>query len=202
MPDQIGTLPTFSKAIQDIMRHLLDCSKLDVPLRQRAKFEGWLKIELAAALAVGGWEVCIERSYSGSLDQIYRADLSVSLSDGSEILVMLKTANTNFRFKDVQIVHRPITKNFKGIIEDIGKLKNLPPAKRGYVLFVAFPVSASHITRQVQLTRYIQRVQVAGVDLTIEDYVARAPEWGIAWYLGEVKPMSISDSLLPTSSFG
>lgn len=188
MPDQIGTLPTFSKAIQDIMRYLLGCSKLDMPLRQRAKFEGWLKIELAAALAAGGWEVCIERGYSGPFGQTYRADLAISLNDGSEILVMLKTANTNFRFTDVLIAHRPITKNFQGIIEDIGKLKDLPPDKHGYVLFAVFPVSASHVTRQMQLTSYLQRVQVAGVDLTIDDFIARTSKWGIAWYLGTVKP--------------
>lgn len=187
MHDQMDTLPTFSKASQDIMRDLLSCSRLDVPLRQRAKFEGWLKIELAAALAARDWKVCVERGYPGSSGQIYRADLTVGLSDGSEILVMLKTANTNFRFTGVQVAHRPITKNFKGIIEDIGKLKGLPPGKHGYVLFAVFPVSASQMTRQAQLAPYLQRVQVVGANLTIDDFVARTSEWGVAWFLGMIK---------------
>ena len=89
-------------------------SLLSVAVRQRAKFEGWLKFELALyAEQHGATDVKVEApSSSGS-----RSDLTF-LYDGKRYDVELKTSNTNWRMKGVLSRTRPITKNIRGVIID------------------------------------------------------------------------------------
>jgi hypothetical protein len=95
---------------------------LTVAVRQRAKFEGWLKFELALyAEQHGATDVEVEApSGSGS-----RSDLTFSY-DGRRYDVELKTSNTNWRMKGVLARTRPITKNIRGVIIDGGKLRQCP----------------------------------------------------------------------------
>lgn len=66
--------------------------------------------------------------------------------------IELKTVNTNIRYKNVKNKHRPITKNTKGVIKDIEKLKSIGYANRA-ILFVVFPITHSNKYWQVQLQR-------------------------------------------------
>jgi hypothetical protein len=104
--------------------------------RQRAKFEGWLKFELALhAEQHGASDVEVEApSGSGS-----RSDLSF-LYDGKRYDVELKTSNTDWRMNGVLARTRPITKNIKGVIIDGGKLRLCPG--EGIVAFCLFPIEA------------------------------------------------------------
>jgi hypothetical protein len=54
--------------------------------------------------------------------------------------IELKTVNTNYRFKNVEKKTRPITKNIKGVINDIEKLKALEYTNKS-VMFVVFPLT-------------------------------------------------------------
>lgn len=109
---------------------------LAVAVRQRAKFEGWLKFELALyAEQHGASDVEVEAP-SG---QGARSDLSF-VYDGNHYDVELKTSNTNWRMNGVLARTRPITKNIKGVIIDGGKLRQCPG--EGIVAFCLFPVEA------------------------------------------------------------
>jgi len=174
------------EGLQQVIPTLLTSAALDIPLRQRAKFEGWLKIELAAALAGQRWDVRIEQPYATLDGKQHRADIGIRADDGTEILLMLKTVNTSFRFDGVKQASRPITQNIQGVIADVRKLHHLPEGKTGYVFFPVFPVSADLPTRQAKLARHLDIVMAVGVELTANEFVRREPAWGVAWYLAKV----------------
>src|SRR5687768_11451655 len=107
---------------------------LTIAVRQRAKFEGWLKFELALhAARCGAKSVQVETaSDSGA-----RSDLSF-VYQGQRYDVELKTCNTNWRMKGVLDLTRPITKNITSVVVDAGKLRRCPG--QGIVAFCLFPV--------------------------------------------------------------
>src|SRR6266700_5182540 len=93
-----------------------------IAMRQRAKFEGWLKFELAAyAQLKGAAEVTVEAATDDSSGS--RHDLTFYYG-AERCNVELKTCNTNWRMKGVLVKTRPITKNVAGTIKDAGKLQN------------------------------------------------------------------------------
>jgi hypothetical protein len=102
-------------------------------VRQRAKWEGWLKFELAARAEREGYDpVWVEEGYG----QV-RADVTF-YNDGQRYDVELKTPNTNWRVPGVLNRIRPITKNIDGVVKDAHKLVMAPG--RGIVCFALFPV--------------------------------------------------------------
>jgi len=115
-------------------------------VRQRAKWEGWLKFELAArAGREGHGPVSVEEGYG----QV-RAD--VTFHDRSNRYdVELKTPNTNWRMPGVLAKTRPITMNIAGIVADARKLEQVPGL--GIVCFALFPVPAGHDKWVVYLER-------------------------------------------------
>ncbi len=112
---------------------------LAIALRQRAKFEGWLKFELAAcAEENGASSVCVEASSQDQEDSTRsRCDLSFDF-EGVRYEVELKTPNFNWRLPGVGNQARPVTKNIAGIVADARKLS--AGANRGLVAFVFFPI--------------------------------------------------------------
>ncbi len=99
---------------------------LSIFARERAKFEGWLKVELCGSLSDIFTDIIPEK---GRID--------VTFGDWA---IELKTLNTNYRFKNVENKIRPITKNIQGVIDDIENLKS-SNYKNKAILFVVFPVS-------------------------------------------------------------
>ncbi len=111
---------------------------VSIALRQRAKFEGWLKFALAAhAELKGAANVEVEASTSESGPIRTRSDLSFRW-DGARYDIELKTPNTNWRMPGVGEKTRPITKNFSSIVEDAKKL--FPIDCQLLVAFVIFPI--------------------------------------------------------------
>ena len=173
-------------SIRHIMPQLLGASALDVPLRQRAKFENWFKIELAAALEEAGYPVRLEESFQSQAGRTYRADIAATV-EGTTCLVMLKTVNTNFRFPGVESLTRPITQNITEVIQDIEKLEGRPPGPVGFVLFPIFPVASHELDRNEQLRRHLDRIRNTGVGFVATGFLSRHPDWGLSWYLCQVE---------------
>lgn len=90
--------------IQSLLKNIL-LSRKDIALlacQQRAKFEGWLKFELASALyrRFGFEKIIIEDSYTTN----GRSDNSFEF-DGAKWFIEMKTANTNWRAENLKKSH-------------------------------------------------------------------------------------------------
>lgn len=101
--------------------------------KERAKFEGWLKVELCESLSKRLTSTTI-------IPEKDRIDITF---DGWAI--ELKTVNTNYRYKNVENKTRPITKNIQGVIDDIDKLQSTQNYIKKAILFVVFPVMSTPI---------------------------------------------------------
>lgn len=112
-------------------------SLLRIALRQRAKFEGWLKFELAAFAEKNGAESVEVESSNNSGSTQTRSDITFYFED-VRYDIELKTPNSNWRMPGVYNKTRPITKNVAGIVQDAIKLRNC--SERGIIAFVLFPV--------------------------------------------------------------
>ncbi len=111
---------------------------LSIFAKERAKFEGWLKVELCDSLSKYFKDVAPERN---------RIDVTFE-----NWAIELKTVNTNIRYENVKNKHRTITKNTQGVINDIKKLKSIDYTNKA-ILFVVFPIIHSNKNWQVQLQR-------------------------------------------------
>ncbi|MDD2470150.1 MAG: hypothetical protein PHI22_04410 [Bacilli bacterium] len=127
--------------IRDLIYNILENRRdlLMIPLKQRAKFEGWLKFELAHALVLEEMEnVEVETRSENSFK---RADIKFE-SKGESYKIELKPPNTNWRLDGIENKHRPITKNINSIIHDTYKL-NTGDSSIGIIAFVLFPLSSN-----------------------------------------------------------
>lgn len=106
---------------------------LRIPIRQKAKFEGWLKFELAHYLEQNGMQ-----NVEVETKAFYRRDRTdiTFFNNGEPYSIELKTPNTNWKIGGVSNNGRPITKNIQSVIDDAKKLNS----KNGIVAFVLFPV--------------------------------------------------------------
>ena len=111
----------FKKLRQKIENH----KGLQIFIKERAKFEGWLKVELCDILSEKYHDIVPEKN---------RTDIVFS-----KYAIELKTINTNYRHKGVKNKIRPIAKNIQGIIDDINKLKKSTYENK-IVLFIVFPI--------------------------------------------------------------
>lgn len=122
--------------IQDIL--MSNQGLLTIAIRQRAKFEGWLKFELAQALS---------RKYADTRVEYHARETNCHIDlYANDALIELKTPNTNYPNPLCENHTRPITKNITSIIDDIEKLKGFP--KKGYIAFVMFPLDSGQAYRQ------------------------------------------------------
>ncbi|MHC1780983.1 MAG: hypothetical protein AB9922_12190 [Bacteroidales bacterium] len=110
---------------------------------RRAKFEGWLKVELIDILV---------RQNKNALPEIDRIDVSFD-----NVGIELKTVNTNIRYPDVINITRPITKNVDGVIEDIEKLRMKNFTDR-FVVFIVFPIKHDNQNWKKHLERITQNL--------------------------------------------
>ncbi len=96
-------------------------------IKNRAKFEGWLKVELCDILSKHTNDITPEKD---RIDVVF-----------NEWALELKTSNTNYRYEDIQNKHKPITKNVANIIKDITDLRNNQKYSNKAVIFIIFPLS-------------------------------------------------------------
>lgn len=110
---------------------------------RRAKFEGWLKVELIDILV---------RQNQNALPEIDRIDISFD-----NVGIELKTVNTNIRYSNVINTTRPITKNVDGVIEDIENLITKKFTDR-FVVFIVFPITHDNKNWKHHLERITQNL--------------------------------------------
>jgi len=125
-----------NKAIVEILERRKEFLK--VMVRQKNKFEGWLKFELAYYLETIGMQ-CVEvESKMGRRRD--RFDITF-FNDEIFYMVELKTPNTNWNINGIKRCGRPITKNIQSIIYDAKKLNS----SHGIIAFVLFPIPVEDI---------------------------------------------------------
>ncbi len=105
--------------------------------RHRAKFEHWLKFELATALDAHPRIAGIEPEAAYGNDN--RCDIACQTNAG-KYLLELKTCNTSWRVKGCPPKTKPITDNVDGVIGDIEKLRVGCKGAGGISVFLFFPV--------------------------------------------------------------
>jgi len=153
---------TAAVEVRQLFNNILSSRKDVVQLagQQRAKFEGWLKFELAAALIskTGFEKIILEDGYSTK----GRSDISFVYS-GTKWYVEMKTANTNWRAKDLEKLTRPITRNMDGIVEDILVLREKCAPAHGMAVFCIFPVP-DFLWRNTRdkLNYHLHRIEAGG----------------------------------------
>jgi len=124
---------TFKKlaeiVFKDIIPKLKKNDGVSIFAKERAKFEGWLKVELCEGLS---------KSFSTVTPEKDRIDITFD-----DWAIELKTINTSYRYKNVRNKTRPITKNIQGVVKDINKLKSTNYANKA-ILFIVFPATHDH----------------------------------------------------------
>lgn len=122
--------PTFEKLAEIIFKEMVpkleNNNGVAIFANERAKFEGWLKVELCESMSKFFPTVTPEKD---------RIDITFD-----NWAIELKTVNTNYRYKTVKNKTRPITMNVQGVIDDIEKLKSTNYDCKA-ILFVVFPVT-------------------------------------------------------------
>ncbi len=138
---------------------------LSIFAKERAKFEGWLKVELCDNLSKYFKDVAPERN---------RVDVTFE-----NWAIELKTVNTNIRYKNVKNKTRPITKNTQGVINDIKKLKSIDYTNKA-ILFVVFPIIHCNKNWQVQLQRISKLLrEIKHINFNFKDEIPGVVYFGL-----------------------
>jgi hypothetical protein len=154
---------------------------LAIAIRQRAKFEGWLKFELAAqAERYGATAVEVESASNDPDSKYARSDIAFHLS-GIRYDIELKTPNTNWRMPGVVNTTRPVTKNIAEIIFDAQKLYRCPG--QGIVAFVLFPIPSG----DNQWRKYLERIATnLAIPLTEASHCSRLSMPVTNWQFADI----------------
>jgi CCR4-NOT transcriptional regulation complex NOT5 subunit len=165
------------ETILDDLKTKLENSKgIDVFVKKRAKFEGWLKVEIVNILCNR-----IPDKTDKIIPEKYHVDI---VFDDSAL--ELKTVNTSYRRKGVENKIRPLTFNIDQLTADIKKLRYLQKGdiKNKAVLFVVFPLpensieefEAKHLTKlsvEKQDIMYRQFNTISGITNRIYCVIVR-----------------------------
>jgi hypothetical protein len=138
------TQDLFDLTAEELIRRIQASSGLTKFAHRRAKFEGWLKVELIDILV---------RQGKNALPEIGRIDVSFDT-----VGIELKTLNTNIRYQNVINTTRPITKNIDGINEDIDNLINTEFIDK-FIVFITFPITHDNPHWQVHLRRITENLE-------------------------------------------
>ena len=152
---------------------------LEIAFRQRAKFEGWLKFEIAKEFQKSGKATKVEypiaKVYADLfadkvLPELYRnTDVERLIQRGhvdlfaDNCLIELKTPNTSYTCEGVDPKTRPITKNVNDIIYDINKLGELRKISENhcydlFIAFVMFPIDIDKDEDKNTTSKYMEHV--------------------------------------------
>ena len=126
-----------AKYIADTIESILLNNKdlLEIAFRQRAKFEGWLKFEIAKEFQKSGKDTKVEYPIAKGHVDLF----------ADNCLIELKTPNTSYTCEGVDPKTRPITDNVNSIISDVDKLRNITEGLSydSFIAFVMFPIDTN-----------------------------------------------------------
>ncbi len=112
---------------QEVPKKINQHDGLNFFIKNRAKFEGWFKVELCDILSRYTNNITPEKD---RIDIVF-----------DDWALELKTSTTNYRYENVKNKTRPVTKNVTSIIKDIVDLRNNKNYKNKAVVFIIFPLS-------------------------------------------------------------
>jgi len=162
---------------EDIKSKMENNSGLAIFAKERAKFEGWLKVELCGSLSEYFSTVTSEND---RIDVIPEKDsIDVTFDDWA---IELKIINTNYRYENIKNKICPITNNINGVIDDIEKLKSTNYTNKT-VLFVAFP--APHDYKKWE-DKYLNEISKQLKDSKYEEFKFKNKIPGVI-YFGLIK---------------
>ena len=166
-----------AKYIADTIKKILSKNQdlLEIAFRQRAKFEGWLKFEIARAFSQLYHNTKVEYPIADLfadkvLPELYRNTEVERLIQRGHVdlfaencLIELKTPNTSYTCEGVDPKTRPITKNVNDIIYDINKLGKLRKISENhcynlFIAFVMFPIDKDKDEDKNTTSKYIEHV--------------------------------------------
>lgn len=139
------------RLLNDLIKTILmgNQSLITIALQQRAKFEGWLKFELANKL---------KKMYADTVVEYHLKGMNAHVDIYSnQSLIELKTPNTSYNANDCINAKKNITDNVKGIVNDINKLNSINPKVSyvgGYIAFVMFPLD-----KRGTYTKHINKIK-------------------------------------------
>ncbi|MBT3168671.1 MAG: hypothetical protein HN334_02250 [Candidatus Cloacimonetes bacterium] len=137
--------------IEELKKKLTSNKGLFQFAKQRSKFEGWLKVELINILRLKNYDAKPEIDF---IDICFE-----------NTAIELKTINTNYKFKNVENKHRPITENVNGIIKDIEDLEK-KSFENKFVIFIVFPCEKSNEKWQIHLSKIESKLS----ELVLEEF--------------------------------
>ena len=161
------------KLLNSAIESILNNNKgtVSIAIQQRAKFEGWLKFELAHEL---------KKNYADTVVEYYFPSINAHVDIYSnQSLIELKTPNTSYKVNGCINATRPITDNVNGIIGDIQKLSSISSKALyagGYIAFVMFPLDpkstyqqhVNKIKHNIKTGKIVEtKITINGVDLLI-----------------------------------
>jgi len=119
---------------------------LNLFIENRAKFEGWFKVELCDILSKYTDNITPEKD---RIDIVF-----------DNWALELKTSNTNYRYKNVKNKNKPITKNIGSIIKDIKDLKDNENYSKKAVIFIIFPLDKTSFGWSQHIKKIKNELQV------------------------------------------
>jgi hypothetical protein len=113
----------------ELIRRIQASDALGVFASRRAKFEGWLKVELIDILISAGYQAIPEQ---GLIDVTF-----------DDVAIELKTVNTNYRDGIAENIIRPITQNINNVIADVAGHHG-HEIENKFIIFIVFPLNDTH----------------------------------------------------------
>ena len=152
-----------AKYIADTIESILSSNEdlLKIAFRQRAKFEGWLKFEIAKEFQKSGKDTKVEYPIAKGHVDLF----------ADNCLIELKTPNTSYTCEGVDPKTRPITKNVNDIIYDINKLGKLRKISENhcynlFIAFVMFPIDKNTKSKYIEhINRIENHIQAQGLQI-------------------------------------
>lgn len=136
--------------------------KILLAVRQRAGFEGWLKLELANSFKeAGAQKVEMEKGYLGGRSDIFFVRNNV------ENYIEIKPISTGWTVRDESVrggYTTRITQGYQGVKYDIEGLKKLGKGQIGFALMIMYPYPIEAGTEKERLEAKI-RGGVYGLEL-------------------------------------
>ncbi len=167
----------------EIKEKLENHEGLTIFANERAKFEGWLKVELVRTLKASKeykLEVLPEQSNPKGKSKKYKIDVIIEDEWG----IQLKTINTNYRFEGVKKVKTPITKNIDDLLDDIDKLRKSKYNNKA-ILFVVFPLDLEK--NKKYWNKHVDKIENRGVKLFPKKFKFNDSNIPGVIYLGLIK---------------